>query len=85
MLIEKIVMAVFLRNPNGTFGMPNHRPACVGEDPLPYVTVGDEAFPAKPYLLGLYSGRGLSAKKRIFHYRLSRARRVSENAFGILP
>lgn len=69
---------------NGTFGMPENRPLSENSHPLPYVIVGDEAFPAKTYLLRPYSGRGLSADKKIFNYRLSRARRVSENAFGIL-
>ena len=35
-------------------------------------------------LLKLYGGDRLDRCQKIFNYRLSRARRVSENAFGIL-
>lgn len=46
--------------------------------------VGDDAFPLKKYLLKPYSHKYLNYEEKIFNYRLSRARRIVENAFGIL-
>lgn len=51
---------------------------------LPYVFVGDEAFSLRKHFMKPFSQRELTHEHRIFNYRLSRARRVVENVFGIL-
>lgn len=71
---------------NKTLNVPEPAPLTENGEPLPYVIVGDEAFPLKNYLLRPFSRRylGDNEPNKIFNYRLSRARRVVENAFGIL-
>ncbi|XP_068082720.1 uncharacterized protein [Anabrus simplex] len=51
---------------------------------VPYFFVGDEAFGLNKHLLRPFGGTHLTVEKRIFHYRLCRARRYVECAFGIL-
>ena len=51
---------------------------------VPYFLVGDETFYLQSWLLRPYPGQGISEKQRIFKYGLSRARRIIQNAFGIL-
>ena len=52
---------------------------------MPYVLVGDEAYPLLKYMMRPYSRSGkLNEEKKVFNYRLSRARRIIECAFGIL-
>lgn len=52
----------------------------------PYVFVGDEAFRLDIHMMKPYSRSVAKTdeRKAIFNYRLSRARRVSENAFALL-
>lgn len=52
---------------------------------VPYVIVADDAFPLttnimKPFPVNIPAG----SPRRIYNYRLSRARRIVENAFGLL-
>lgn len=51
---------------------------------MPYMFVADEAFSMTCNITKPYPRRQLTREQRIFNYRLSRARRVVENAFGIL-
>lgn len=47
--------------------------------------IGDEAFPLKTYLMRPIPGRSLdNQQQKVYNYRVSRARRTIENAFGIL-
>ncbi|KAL3217270.1 hypothetical protein MRX96_051036 [Rhipicephalus microplus] len=50
---------------------------------VPYAFVGDEAFQLRKDFMRPYPAKCLNDTMRIFNYRLSRARRCAENAFGI--
>ena len=74
-------------------GVPGPRPLPSCNDPIPFFIVGDDAFPVKPYLFKPYPAKRMAdmasmeqerRTERIFNYRLSRARRISENVFVIL-
>ena len=67
-----------------TLGLPASEPLPNSDEPVPYFIVADDAFPLRTWLMKPFSLRGLSQQQRNFNYRLARARRVVENAFGIL-
>jgi len=67
-----------------TIGFPEPDPLPNDDKDVPYFIIGDDAFPLKPWMMKPFSRRDLTREERIFNYRLSRARRIVENAFGIL-
>lgn len=69
---------------NGSLHFPEPRPLPGRNANIPFVLVADDAFAFKSNIMKPYPGRGLTASSRIFNYRLSRARRCIENAFGVI-
>ena len=94
------VGAIGSENDSGVFGrtrlarlFDRHRaglpPPCpLPGDPngraIPYFLVGDDCFKMETHLMKPYPKRAMTLDERRFNYRLSRARRCVENAFGIL-
>lgn len=69
---------------NNTLNLPQPKPLPCRQKPIPYVIVADDAFPLNSNIMKPYSFRNQNTKERIFNYRLSRFRRVSENVFGLI-
>lgn len=65
-------------------GLPPPQPLPGRELPVPYALVADDAFAWRPNIMKPYSQRNLTMVQRVYNYRLSRARRIIENVFGIM-
>ncbi|XP_061179014.1 putative nuclease HARBI1 [Saccostrea echinata] len=70
---------------NQNIGFPEASPLPYDNRNIPFFFVGDDTFPLRTWLMKPFSRRNFTNEERIFNYRLCRARRVVENAFGILP
>ena len=82
----------------GRITFPDPEPLPSDDNDMPYFFIGDDAFALRKWMMKPYSDRHLSHSQTVFNYtysfqlyfqlyylyRLSRARRVVENAFGIL-
>uniref|UniRef100_A0A8C5E5J3 Zgc:194221 n=1 Tax=Gouania willdenowi TaxID=441366 RepID=A0A8C5E5J3_GOUWI len=70
----------------GTLPLPADQtlPGAYHRGPQPHAFVADEAFPLRKNLMRPFPGRNIPREQKIFNYRLSRARMVVEDAFGIL-
>lgn len=65
--------------------LPKPVPLPVSDVPMPFVIVADDAFPLTNYIMKPFPHRlQKGTPERSFNYRLSRARRIVENAFGVM-
>jgi hypothetical protein len=69
---------------SNNFNMPNAKKLPLSDLELPFVILGDKAYPLLSYLMRPYPRRQLTESRRFFNYRLYRIRGVAESAFGIL-
>ena len=69
---------------NRSNSFPDPKPAPGDERPLGFAIIADDAFPLQETIMKPLSHKDMLVERRIYNYRLSRARRVVENAFGIM-
>ncbi|KAK9693605.1 DDE superfamily endonuclease [Popillia japonica] len=70
---------------NNELNLPNDQSLPERQKKMPFVFVADDAYPLKTHLMkpsdpGTHAG---GSEKRIYNYRLSRARRIVENASAV--
>ncbi|XP_050298995.1 uncharacterized protein LOC126737934 [Anthonomus grandis grandis] len=81
-VFEASRISTFFENCSET--LPALSPIDDSDTLVPFVLVGDDAYPLKTFLMKPFSQRKMTEEQRVFNYRLSRCRRCIECAFGIL-
>lgn len=69
---------------NGTIPLPDPIVTHHSRTPIPFVLLGDAAFPLKKNLMTPYSGQDLEDDKYLYNKELARGRATIENSFGVL-
>ncbi|CAF4948165.1 unnamed protein product [Pieris macdunnoughi] len=69
---------------NNSLNLPCPSPLPGTDEIVPYMFLGDSAFALNKNFMKPFPFKNINRMQRIFKYRLSRAKRVVENAFGIL-
>lgn len=76
--------SLFMKLQNGEIILPPPKALPHTTEPIPYMIIGGAAFGISNTILRPYARSNLTHKKKIFNYRLSRARRYIESTFGIM-
>ena len=63
--------------------IPNPRCLPWGVQRIPFVLIGDDAFRLNTYMMKSYSQQNLITKRRLYNSKHSRAKRTSENMYGM--
>lgn len=84
-MFNRIVLGRMVKENSPGLNFPRNAP--IGDKLIPYYFVADDAFPLLPRLTKPYKperNEPLTEHEAVFNYRLSRARRCVESAFGLL-
>lgn len=84
-IFSRIKLGKMVKEDDPELNLPPNSP--IMNRNLPYFFIGDDAFPLTKRLMKPFKPKrneALTDEETIFNYRLSRARRCVENAFGIL-
>ena len=68
----------------GRMGFPAPFPLPGDNENISCFILSDDAFPLLPWMMKPFPGKILTRDEKVYNYRISRGRRVVENAFGIL-